>query len=134
MITMDKFEKRLKKISKSCNNALVMGTAFGHLEKILKIYSTVFVINNIPAIKAKNLVYRENFDYLDSIIQVSAVFFDLNNLEYLENLKDYWQRNDSIVVIEGNDPIGREFSKPLYDTGWGCTSLQGFFHVWEKIK
>jgi urate oxidase len=131
---MDKFEKKLRKISKSHNNALVLGSAFGNLEKLLKIYSTVFVINKFPDIKSKNLIYRENFDHLNSIIQVSAVFFDLNNLQYLKDLKDHWQRNDAIVVIEGNDPIGREFSKPLYDTGWGCTSLQGVFHVWEKIK
>lgn len=131
---MDKFEKRLRKISNSCNNALVLGSAFGHLEKLLKIYSTVFVINELPTIKAKNLIYRENFEYLNNIIQVSAVFFDLNNLQYLKDLSDCWQRNDSIVIIEGNEPIGREFSKPLYDSGWGCTSLQGVFHVWEKIK
>ena len=131
---MDKFEKRLRKVSKSYNNALVLGNAFGHLEKLLKIYSTVFVINELPTIKAKNLIYRENFDHLNSIIQVSAVFFDLNKLEYLKDLKDYWQRNDSVVIIEGNEPISREFSKPLYDSGWGCTDLQGFFHVWEKLK
>jgi urate oxidase len=131
---MDKFEKRLRKISNSYNNALVLGNSFGHLEKILTIYSTVFVINKLPTIKAKNLVYRENFNHLDNIAQVSAVFFDLDNLEYLSNLKDCWQRNNAVVIIEGNEPIGREFSKPLYDSGWGCTSLQGFFHVWEKIK
>jgi hypothetical protein len=131
---MDKFEKRLRKISNSYNNALVLGNSFGHLEKILTIYSTVFVINKLPTIKAKNLVYRENFDYLDNIVQVSAVFFDLDELKYLSNLKDCWQRNNAVVIIEGNDPIGREFSKPLYDSGWGCTSLQGFFHVWEKLK
>jgi len=134
MIIMNKIEKRLRKISKSYNNALVLGTAFENLEKVLKIYSTVFVINEFPAIKAKNLIYRENFDHLDNIIQVSTVFFDLNKLQYLKDLKDCWQRNDSIVIIEGNEPIGREFSKPLYDSGWGCTSLQGFFHVWEKLK
>jgi len=131
---MDKFEKRLRKISNGYNNALVIGNSFGHLEKILTIYSTVFVIDKLPAIKAKNLVYRENFDHLDNVVQVSAVFFDLDELEHLSNLKDCWQRNNAVVIIEGNEPIGREFSKPLYDSGWGCTSLQGFFNVWEKIK
>jgi hypothetical protein len=49
-------------------------------------------------------------------------------------VKDFWQRNNSKVIIEGDEPIGREFSKPLYDTGWGCTSKQRVFHVWEKLK
>jgi len=131
---MNKLEKRLRKISNSYDNALVLGNAFGHLEKILTIYSTVFVFNKMPTIKAKNLIYRENLDHLNNIIQVSAVFFDLDNLYYLKDLKDCWQRNNSMVIIEGNDLIGKEFAQPLYESSWGCTKQLGSFHVWEKIK
>jgi hypothetical protein len=132
---MNKFQKRLRKLLNNPNNALVLGTAFGNLENVLEIYSTVFVINgDPPEIKAKNLVYKENFDNLNAITEVSAVFFDLNQLDQLEIVKEFWRRNNSKVIIEGDEPIGREFSKPLYDTGWGCTSKQGLFHVWEKLK
>jgi hypothetical protein len=79
-------------------------------------------------------VYKENFHNLNAITEVSAIFFDLNRLDQFEMVKDFWQRNNSKVIIEGDEPIGREFSKPLYDTGWGCTSKQGLFHVWEKLK
>lgn len=132
---MNKFQKRLHKLSKNQVNAIVIGTAFGNLEKILEIYNTVFVIDkNFPTVKAKNLVYRENFDNLNTITEISAIFFDLNQLDQFAMVKEFWQRNNSKIIIEGDDPIGREFSKPLYDTGWGCTSKQGSFHVWEKLK
>jgi len=132
---MNKLQKRLRKLDKTQNNAVVIGTAFGYLENILEIYNTVFVIDKIlPTVKAKNLVYKENFDNLNAITEVSAIFFDLTQLNQFEMVKDFWQRNDSKVIIEGDEPIGREFSKPLYDTGWGCTSKQGLFHVWEKLK
>jgi hypothetical protein len=132
---MNKFQKRLCKLDKTQINAVVIGTAFGYLETILGIYATVFVIaENVPTVKAKNLVYKENFDNLNAITEVSAIFFDLNQLDQLAMIKDCWQRNKSKIIIEGDDPIGREFSKPLYDTSWGCTSKQGSFHVWEKLK
>jgi hypothetical protein len=132
---MNKLQKRLRKLDKTQANAVVIGTAFGNLENILEIYNTVFVINEIlPTVKAKNLVYREDFHNLNAITEVSAIFFDLTQLDQFEMVKDFWQRNNSKIIIEGDDPIGREFSKPLYDTGWGCTSKQGLFHVWEKLK
>ena len=118
---MNKFQKRLSKLDKIQVNAVVIGTAFDNLENILEIYATVFVIDkNFPTVKAKNLVYKENFDNLNAITEVSAIFFDLNRLDQFEMVKDFWQRNNSKVIIEGDEPIGREFSKPLYDTGWGC--------------
>jgi hypothetical protein len=132
---MNKFQKRLCKLDKNQVNAVVIGCAFGNIENILEIYATVFVIDeNLPSVKAKNLVYRENFHNLNAITEVSAIFFDLSRLDQFEMVKDFWQRNKSKVIIEGDEPIGREFSKPLYDSGWGCTSKQGVFHVWEKLK
>jgi hypothetical protein len=132
---MNKFQKRLRKLNKNQGNAVVIGTAFGNLENILEIYNTVFVIDeNFSTVKAKNLVYKENFDNLNAITEVNAIFFDLSRIDRFEMVKEFWQRNNSKVIIEGDEPIGREFSKPLYDTGWGCTSKQGLFHVWEKLK
>ena len=132
---MNKFQKRLSKLNKNQVNAVVIGTAFGNLENVLGIYATVFVIDeNFPTVKAKNLVYREDFHNLNAITEVSAIFFDLSRLDRFEMVKDFWQRNNSKVIIEGDEPISREFSKSLYDTGWGCTSKQGLFHVWEKLK
>lgn len=131
---MSKLIKRLNKISRGGENALVIGTAFGNLQEILSNYKTIFVIDDIPTpIKSRNLVYRENFDHLNQLTEISVIFFDQNKLHLLQTFKDVWQRNKSVVIIEGDTPIGREFSKPLYDTSWNCRQTLGFFHTWEQI-
>lgn len=132
---MNKFQKRVQKVSRSSENAVIIGKGFGHLHEILEIFNTVFVLGGEkPEIKAKNLVYKESYQNLNNITLISTIFFDLDDITKLEDFKNFWQRNESVVIIEGDDPIGREFSKSLYDSGWACTSLQGFFHVWERIK
>ena len=132
---MAKFAKRLRKLSGYTENALVVGKAFGNLDQLLKIYTNVFVIDGEPPFsKARNLIYKENFDDLNALIQVGAIFIDLDKIDKLEILEDFWQRHRSTVFIEGNECILRHLSKPLFKTGWQCTSLQGIYHVWEKIK
>ncbi len=130
---MNKIKKRLSKLSKNAGNALVIGTAFGQLEQLLDLYSTIFVVNEDGTeLKAKNLIYRQNIERLDNITNVGAVFFDIKHISKLESLQTFWKKNNSLIFIEGGDPLPRNLSKPLYDSGWGCTSLQGAFHVWEK--
>jgi hypothetical protein len=132
---MNKFQKRLSKISRKHTNALVIGKAFGYLAEIINIYASVFVIDENPVgLKAKNLIYRENIDRLSNITDVGAIFLDLNELDKLELLTTVWQTHSSKIFIEGEMAISREFSQPLYNTGWRCTSLQGIFHVWEQQK
>ena len=132
---MAKFAKRLKKLSGYTENALVVGTAFGNLDQLLEIYINVFVIDDEPpSAKARNLIYKENFNDLNVLTQVGAIFIDLDKIDQLEILEDFWQRHKSTIFVEGNDCILRHLSKPLFKTGWQCTSLQGIYHVWEKIK
>ena len=132
---MNKFQKRVSKISRKHTNALVIGKAFGYLIDIVDIYASVFVIDeNATGLKAKNLIYRENIDKLSNISDIGAIFLDLNELNKLELLTTVWQTHSSKIFIEGGTAISREFSQPLYNTGWRCTSLQGIFHVWEQQK
>ena len=132
---MNKFKKRLHKLSKNTNSALVIGTAFGQLEHLLDLYSTIFLVNEgATELKAKNLIDRQNIERLDNIVNVGAVFFDIKHIHKLESLQAFWKKNNSLIFIEGGDPLPRDLSKPLYDSGWRCTSLQGTFHVWEQQK
>ena len=132
---MAKFAKRLRKLSGYTENALVVGKAFGNLDQLLEIYTNVFVVDeDPPSAKARNLIYKENFDDLNVLTQVGAIFIDLDKIDKLEILEDFWQRHKSTIFVEGNDCILRHLSKPLFKTGWQCTSLQGIYHVWEKIK
>jgi hypothetical protein len=132
---MNKFQKRLKKLQKHNENALVVGQGFGHLNEILEIYKTVFVINEAhPEIKARNLIYRNNFDDISHMVELTVIIVDLDKVDHLDKLTQLWIRSKSSIVIEGNDPIDRSKSKSLYNTNWQCIDLCGFFHVWEKIK
>lgn len=133
MITMDKFVKRIHKLAKHLENAIVIGNGFGNLHILLEHFKTVFVIGGTyPEIKARNLVYRQDFDDLSYMTEVTAIFIDLSRITDLENIMHHAVRCKSSVVIEGNDPIGRDLSKPLYGNHYECTSLQGFFHVWQR--
>ena len=130
---MNKFQKRVGKLSRKNTNALVIGKAFGYLTEVLGVYANIFVIDEISTgLKAKNLIYRESIDRLTSISDIGAIFLDLNELNKLESLMTVWQKHNSLVFIEGESAIPREVSLPLYQSGWRCTSLQGIFHVWEK--
>jgi hypothetical protein len=132
---MNKFQKRLRKLQKHTENALVVGQGFGHLNEILEIYKTVFVINEThPGIKARNLIYRDNFNDINHMVELTVIIFDLEKVEHLDKLTQLWIRSKSLVIIEGNDPIDRSKSKSLYNTIWQCIELCGLFHVWEKIK
>lgn len=132
---MNKIQKRLSKLSRNSTNAMVVGNGFGILPNILNIYRSVFITaNDDDNIRAKNLIYRENINNLNNITDVGSIFFDLNKLDSLESLQHFWSKNNSVIFIEGNQVIERDHSKPLYNSGWRCTSQQGYFHVWEKTQ
>ena len=132
---MDKFEKKIRKITGHPENAIVVGKGFGMFSSMLSTHNTIFKFNSTDrGLKVKNLIYRESFDHLDQLYEIRVIYFDLDMLHLLENFRSCWTKDNSMVIIEGGEPIGREFSKPLYDTGWGCTIVEKHFHVWTKIK
>ena len=132
---MDKFEKKIRKIIKNPENAIVIGNGFGNLPSILSTHNTAFVIDaNNKDLKAKNIIYKEDFEYMNLVYDVKVIYFDLDKLHLLEKLQDFWTRQKAIVIIEGGEPISRKYSGPLYSSGWNCTLVEKHFHVWEKLK
>jgi hypothetical protein len=132
---MTKFKKRLHKLSRNHAHALVLGSAFGMLDQVVEIYDTVFVISEVqPAFKAKNLVYKETFVKLDHIQNITSIFIDQNELCNLDKVEALWKKYNSKIFVEGGVRIDNAVAKPLYDSGWACTSLQGIFHVWEFYR
>jgi hypothetical protein len=132
---MNKAQKRLHKLSRDRDHALVLGSAFGILEQVVEIYDTVFVVRTVqPAFKAKNLVYKETFVKLDHIQNIASIFIDHNELCNLDKVEALWKKHNSKIFVEGGVRIDNTIAKPLYDSGWACTSLQGIFHVWEYYR
>ena len=133
MILMNKFKKRLTKIIGNTRNAVVLGHGFGQLPSILETFNTVFIFSwDYPNLKAKNLVFRENFNDLNPLHDVSAIFIDLDQIQHLETMSQLWHKNKCTVLIEGNDPIGRTLSGPLYRDHFRCTDQQGIYHIWKQ--
>ena len=132
---MTKFQKRLLKLSRNNAHALVLGSAFGILDQVVEIYDTVFVVSaDQPPVRAKNLVYKETFVKLDHIQNITSIFIDHNELCNLDKVEALWKKHNSIIFVEGGVRIDNAIAKPLYDSGWACTSLQGIFHVWEHYR
>ena len=132
---MTKLQKRILKTSKRIENCLLIGEGFGFLENFIEVFKTVFVINNKkPSLRTKNLIFRSNEDDLSQLTDITHIIFDRKQIIKLEKFQYLWNKHNSIILIEGNEPIEREFSKSLYNSGWQCTDTQGFFHVWERIR
>ena len=132
---MNKFQKRLHKLSRDHAHALVLGSAFGILDQVVEIYDTVFVISaDRPSVKAKNLVYKETFVRLDHVQNIASIFIDHDELCNLDKVEALWKTHNSKIFIEGGTRIDNDIAKSLYDSGWACTSLQGIFHVWEHYR
>ena len=132
---MNKAQKRLHKLSRDHAHALVLGSAFGILDQIVEIYDTVFVVSaDQPAVRAKNLVYKETFVKLDHIQNIASIFIDHSELCNLDKVEVLWKKYNSKIFVEGGVRIDNTIAKPLYDSGWACTSLQGSFHVWEHYR
>jgi len=132
---MNKFQKRISKLSKNSPNAVVIGLGFSQLSDIVELFNTVFVLGgDRPETKSKNLVYRETLDHVSDISEVGLIFVDRNQIEKLKSVSPIWNKTKATVIIEGHDPIEREFSKSLYDSNYNCTELYKTFHVWELKK
>jgi hypothetical protein len=130
---MNKFKKRLTKTIGRPQNAVVIGQGFGQLSSILEAFNTVFIFSwDLPNLRAKNLVFRENFNDLNPLHDITAIFIDLDQIQHLENMSQIWHKNKCTILIEGNDPIGRNLSGPLYRDHFRCTDQQGIYHIWKQ--
>jgi hypothetical protein len=133
MIIMSKFKKRLTKPRNNLQTALVLGQGFGYLTEILELFKTVFVIaDSRPAIKSKNLVYRENFNNLEALSDISIIFVDLYCLDQLNNLISVWHKNSPEIIVEGDEVIKLEDVNVLYNHNYRPVAQEGIFHVWNK--
>lgn len=130
---MDKFVKRLAKSIENPENALVIGQGFFPLESLCQVFKSVFIISEItPQTKFRNLIYRENFNDMSQLSNISIVFFGLKDIKKLENVSSVLNRWRPDVYIEGEVFITRDLSKPLYDNRYIAVSHNKTFHIWKS--
>lgn len=132
MINMSKVEKRIKKALDTVDNVLVVGHGFGMMETLIPMFQTVFVIDKtFPKVKARNLVYKEDYSDLNNVVGISAIFIGLDDLLEIPNIVPVLHKTKPTLFVEGHMTIEREFSGPLYAAGYRCVDLQPTYHLWK---
>ncbi len=135
MVEMNKFAKRLRKQVKHPENGIVIGRGFGMMPEIAEVFNTVFHFSFGESVfKAKNVVPRINLEDVSVLSDISMILIDLNQLHHLEKMLPVWSKYHPLVLIEGNDVIGRDLSGLLYNNHYRCVEQQGFYHVWKKMQ
>jgi len=130
---MLKLEKKLKNFLPKFRNCLVIGTGFGYMNDFLALFGTVFLYNTTTTIRAKNLVYKLNFNDLNTVTDIDFIFFDLDAVEHLNNTQQVWYKHRPLIIIEGREVIGRHLSLPLYKTNYRAIAQEKKFHVWKYL-
>jgi len=106
---MSKFAKRIKKLNKKARNVLVVGNAWGNVQEIIDSYNTIFLVDDHQrVIRARNIVYRENFDNIHSLHDVDVILLDLDHQNHLVDLLPLFKRWSSLIIIEGPELISKE--------------------------
>jgi len=135
MIIMSKFIKRLTKSLANVENSLLLGDGFGQLIDLADTFNTVFVVSPIDInIKKRNIIYRETFDRIEELPNISCIVINRNRVQEMPMLRSSWTKYRPLIIIEGEEVIGRDLSKDLYDTGYRAVEQYKDYHVWQKIK
>lgn len=132
---MSKFTKRLKKITKELDTALVVGSAFGNLNDLLDEFNTVFVIaDEHPNIKARNLVYRHFKSDVNILPGISVFFIDTQYNTIISHYTHVLTKSKPVLVIGDSNHLDREHIRPLLAHGYKRVSKQYDYHYWKVIK
>jgi len=130
---MTKFAKRMRKFDKKARNVLVIGTALGNLEDLLETFNTVFVVNDSsPRLQKRNIVYRENFDNIQSITDVDLIIIDVDRADSVPELIQLWRRTNPIIVMQGPDLILPEYQKILKADHYEIKEVAKGYYVWKN--
>jgi hypothetical protein len=130
MIIMSKLEKKLYKIKSDLENAVVLGTGFGHLTEILTVFKTVFLFaDSAPLVKARNLIYRTDLTNLQLLTNISVIFADLDHMKTIDNYSSIWIANKSLICVEGGDLI---VSNVLASNNYTISNQYSTFHIWKR--
>jgi hypothetical protein len=122
---MSKFAKRLRKTLGRLENCLVVGHGFGKMEDLFEIFNTVFLI------KSKKLIYRENYDDLNQISELSVIFFDVDQIKEFKSVLPLVYKFKPYVIVEGSDIRDRNYFKDLYENRYQAIEIHSTHHLWK---
>ena len=111
---MASFSKKIRKLNKFPKNALIIGKAFGQLEELSEIFDSLFVVgSDSNLLRKRNIIYREDFEFLTSLPDIDFIFVDKDYFEQLLKINQVWRKNRSYLVTEGEAPPDKHLYKFL---------------------
>lgn len=129
---MSKFAKRIKKLNKKARNVLVVGNAWGNVQEIIDSYNTIFLVDDHQRIiRARNIVYRENFDNIHSLHDVDVILLDLDHQNHLVDLLPLFKRWSSLIIIEGPELISKENQTFLKAHNYQIVEIHKTYFQWK---
>ena len=133
---MSKFKKRISKLSKiHPKDALVIGTAWGHLEELVDMFDTVFVYSKSSCpIKARNIIIRKDLKDCLGLYNLSAIFIDLDYFKSVDYISALLQKPSPEIFVEGNEVVPKTETKNLYSHNYNAVGQGGNFHQWIRVK
>lgn len=132
---MSKITKRLLKHIEISDNALVIENKFGYLEDLVKVFDNVFYVSRFPPdIKAKNLVYRNNFFEISVLPSITNVFVDPFNFNKMNDIFPVLTKYRPNIVVNTEILIERPISKSVWEIGYRPIEVFNSFQLWKKIK
>lgn len=130
---MDKFRKRLQKIIRSPENAIILGQGKPVIEMIVPMFKNIFVYNDSPIeYRAKNIVFREGFKYVDISESITVCFVDREKLDQVKSISSIVNRYRPHIFIEGTDRLLRPDNIPLFDFGYLYNDTWMDYHYWKQ--
>lgn len=129
---MSKFVKRIRKLNKASRNVLIVGQAWGNLQDVVESFSSIFLIDDQKRIiRAKNVIYRENFDNVSQLQDVDLILLDLDHENHINNILPILKRWTSILIIEGPGLISKENQNFLKTHRYEIVEVQKRHYVWK---
>lgn len=130
---MASLSKKLSKTKHDLINVLIVGKGIGGLNEIVEIFQSVFVIAPArPEIKARNLIYYENFSFISHLTGISFIIFDRDSLENLNKTIPIWSSCKPLIIIEGEEIIERPTADILYQFGYRPWERNKKYHIWKS--
>jgi hypothetical protein len=127
---MSKYSKRISKLVKNPRNALVLGSAFGFLNELVGLFSTIFVLNEDPnRLRHKTIVYRDSIDLIQDI---DIILVDLDYFDQIKNLHAIWRKTNPVILLQGSSFSNKKIQKLLNSENYFGIDQTTHYIIWKS--
>ena len=127
---MTDINKTIRKIAGNQKNALALYVDEEFIAGAAENFNTVFVYSNSQVVRARNIVYRENFNDMSVLSEIGVVLFAGENLSSLKYLKDLLSKTRAAIILFSPELMDAEHAKLLKNYRYQIVDIRKKFQVW----